>query len=270
MLDLLGLMQQRGVRVGNAQRRGLSGGQRRRLSVGVELMSSASFLLLDEPTTGLDATSAIQVMETLRESCRSLGRAIVATIHQPSTELFDMSDQLLILTQGRTAYFGPTALALDYFVRATGETLPPDHSVAEWMLDLVNEGWRDKREIELLLEHWERSPERGALKAQVDDLQAAAHRSGDSSGNHYRRKRICASWWTQFSTLASRGFQEAWMLPAYFWVRLFVFIVLSLFVGFIWFREERFRGDPGYPNSHSIHSVILFLHEYHLHSLMDR
>jgi ABC-type multidrug transport system ATPase subunit len=85
--------------VGDEVRRGLSGGQRKRLNVAMELMSEPAALLLDEPTSGLDARSAIQLIRQCR-GLASSGRTVIMTIHQPRREAFDLFDKLLLLTKG--------------------------------------------------------------------------------------------------------------------------------------------------------------------------
>lgn len=79
--------------------RGVSGGERKRVSIGVELVTNPSLLYLDEPTTGLDSFTAQQVVSNLRSLAAS-GRTIVCTIHQPNSQIFHMFDNLILLTKG--------------------------------------------------------------------------------------------------------------------------------------------------------------------------
>ena len=94
-------------KVGGLTFKGISGGQRRRLSVGIELLGEPSILFLDEPTSGLDSTSSLKLVQLMTKLARS-GRALVTTIHQPRPEIMELFDQLLLLvTGGCVAYFGP-------------------------------------------------------------------------------------------------------------------------------------------------------------------
>lgn len=100
--------------------RGISGGQKKRVSIGEELVANPKLLFLDEPTSGLDSASAYQLMENLRQICRKTGITVIASIHQPSQRVFDISDRLMILAGGKgfggnVAYFGKTSEIDQYF-----------------------------------------------------------------------------------------------------------------------------------------------------------
>ena len=80
-----------GTKIGGPLVKGVSGGERKRTSIGVELITDPSLIFLDEPTTGLDSFTATSVMETLRDLASS-GRTIIQTIHQPNSDMFEMMD----------------------------------------------------------------------------------------------------------------------------------------------------------------------------------
>ena len=106
VIDSLGLQKCADTYVGNEVIRGVSGGEKKRTSIGVELLINPSIMFLDEPTTGLDSTTALNVIKTLNNLARS-GRTIVATIHQPSSEIFSSFDRMIIMVQGNLVYQGP-------------------------------------------------------------------------------------------------------------------------------------------------------------------
>lgn len=110
----LGLSKCADTRVGNAQIRGVSGGERKRSSIGVELLTNPSLIFLDEPTTGLDSSTALQVIDLLKRLAVG-GRTIISTIHQPSSEIFNNFDRLMLLVQGNIIYQGEADKAIDYF-----------------------------------------------------------------------------------------------------------------------------------------------------------
>jgi energy-coupling factor transporter ATP-binding protein EcfA2 len=91
--------------IGDEKVRGVSGGERKRANIGMQLIVDPAVLFLDEPTSGLDSFQAQAVMESMKYMARS-GRLVVTVIHQPRSSIFDMFDQLLLLSEGRTIYLG--------------------------------------------------------------------------------------------------------------------------------------------------------------------
>jgi ABC-type multidrug transport system ATPase subunit len=113
VLDDLGLTESARTRIGNAERRGISGGQRKRVNVAMELLTDPPVLFLDEPTSGLSSEDALTLMQLLRRLADA-GKTIVLTIHQPSLDVYRLMDSLIVVgkdsdsrTGGRVAYYGP-------------------------------------------------------------------------------------------------------------------------------------------------------------------
>jgi ATP-binding cassette, subfamily G (WHITE), eye pigment precursor transporter len=117
-------------------KRGISGGERKRLSIGCQLVSNPSLLFLDEPTTGLDSFAAHSVIKTLQKLSRE-GRTIIYTIHQPSSEIVQMFDKALVLGRGRTVYFGPQSRMLPYFAKM-GFECPSWENEADFVMQVVH------------------------------------------------------------------------------------------------------------------------------------
>ena len=109
--------------IGNGIVRGISGGQRKRVNIGIELAATPLCLFLDEPTSGLDSTSSLEVMDML-DKISDIGVTVIAVIHQPRVEIFTkFHDVLMIAPGGRTAYLGPSAGARGYFENLGYEVL---------------------------------------------------------------------------------------------------------------------------------------------------
>lgn len=140
----LGLKDCANTRIGNSIHKGCSGGEKRRTSLGVQMLANPSVLFLDEVTTGLDATSAFQLIRTLKMLARK-GRTIIVTIHQPRSEIWGLFDRLLLLTGGSPVYSGSVAKCIPYF-EDLGYALPPFVNPAEFLIDLAAV---DTRSIEL-------------------------------------------------------------------------------------------------------------------------
>ena len=98
--------------IGNWHLRGISGGEKKRVSIALEILTSPRLLFLDEPTSGLDSASAFFVVQTLRNVARD-GRTIISSIHQPSSEVFALFDDLYLLSGGETVYFGEAKMAVE-------------------------------------------------------------------------------------------------------------------------------------------------------------
>ncbi|KAI2466210.1 P-loop containing nucleoside triphosphate hydrolase protein [Annulohypoxylon bovei var. microspora] len=129
----LGLKDCANTRIGNSQHRGCSGGEKRRTSIGVQLLANPSILFLDEPTTGLDATSAYQLVRTLK-ALASKGRTVITTIHQPRSEIWDLFDNLIILSKGSPVYSGSMKECIPWFTEL-GFQLPAFVNPAEFLID---------------------------------------------------------------------------------------------------------------------------------------
>ena len=132
---------------------GLSGGQRRRLSLSVALAKKPAVLIADEPTSGLDAAAAAAIMRLIDEQARHEHMAVACTIHQPSASVFAALGTLLLLTKGRTAYYGPASELLDY-VASLGKPCPVGVSISEHALNLVNADFAAEAGVDQIIEEW--------------------------------------------------------------------------------------------------------------------
>ncbi|KEQ81226.1 hypothetical protein D6C84_08577 [Aureobasidium pullulans] len=116
--------------------RGISGGEKRRVGIACELVTSPSILFLDEPTSGLDAFNAFNVVECLVHLVKTYNRTVVFTIHQPRSNIVALFDQLVLLAKGRTVYSGPFGNCQAYFDNI-GYSCPPGFNIADYLVDLT-------------------------------------------------------------------------------------------------------------------------------------
>jgi ABC-type multidrug transport system ATPase subunit len=134
VIQELGLKECANTRIGNSQHGGCSGGEKRRVSIGVQLLANPSVLFLDEPTTGLDATSAFQLVCTLKMLAQK-GRTIATTIHRPRSEIWNLFDNFIVLSRGSPIYSGPTIDCIPWF-NNQGLQLPQFVNPAEFIIDI--------------------------------------------------------------------------------------------------------------------------------------
>lgn len=122
-------------RIGDTSKRGLSGGEKKRVAIAEQLLRNPKVLFLDEPTSGLDAFSSQQVMELLHRVA-ARGVTVICSIHQPRSSIFELFDKLLVLKKGRTAYMGKAAEAVGYFA-TLGYNMPSGFNPADFFIDVV-------------------------------------------------------------------------------------------------------------------------------------
>ncbi|MCJ1312636.1 hypothetical protein MMC25_006311 [Agyrium rufum] len=132
----LGIYHIRDQLIGSEEGRGISGGEKRRVSIACELVTSPSILFLDEPTSGLDAYNAFNVIECLVNLAKSNNRTVIFTIHQPRSNIIALFDQLVLLAKGRVVYSGPFQSCQSYFDHL-GYSCPSGFNIADYLIDLT-------------------------------------------------------------------------------------------------------------------------------------
>ncbi|XP_028764043.1 ABC transporter G family member 19-like [Neltuma alba] len=137
LLDQLGLQSAAHTYIGDEGTRGVSGGEKRRVSIGIDIIHKPALLFLDEPTSGLDSTSAYNVVEKIKHIAQG-GSIVLMTIHQPSFRIQKLLDQIAILARGRLIYMGRPD-ALPAYLSGFGRTIPDGENSIEYMLDVIKE-----------------------------------------------------------------------------------------------------------------------------------
>ena len=132
MLQELGLLQCADTIVGGALLKGISGGERKRTSVGVELVVKPALVFLDEPTSGLDSFSAMQLVKVLKKVATA-GASVLFTIHQPSSDVFNSFDQLILMNGGEVMGSGSID-EMETFFAERGHPVPNHYNPADWMM----------------------------------------------------------------------------------------------------------------------------------------
>ncbi|XVF42970.1 hypothetical protein PTKIN_Ptkin02bG0002700 [Pterospermum kingtungense] len=252
----LGLTRCRNNVVGGPLLRGVSGGERKRVSIGLEMLVNPSLLLLDEPTSGLDSTTAHRIMGTLRWLARG-GRTVVTTIHQPSSGLYRMFDKVLVLSDGYPIYCGQADEAMEYF-SSIGFT--PSFNFlnpADFLLDLANgiapdvktdeqpefhgrslDHHDDQNSTKQCLISFYKKNIFPVLKADVNqDSQDSSFPSLMSSKSSLSEVQWNSSWWEQFKVLMRRGLEER-KHESYSGLRIFQVMSVSVLSGLLWLHSD--------------------------------
>ncbi|TMW64532.1 hypothetical protein Poli38472_011412 [Pythium oligandrum] len=223
VIDDMGLRVCEHTLIGDLFRKGISGGQKRRLSIAIELLSNPSILLLDEPTSGLDSSSTFNVMQCIFKLCEE-GKTVICTIHQPSSRIYEMFTNVVILSGGRTVYFGPRNEAHKHFASA-GYECPMYANPAEYYIELVNADFEGHADIALLVSSYDRSSTAVEIIAKI----TADRNTMDTDRAPLQPAKPSPS--RQFWVLMHRNTVNNIRNPGIYWVRVFMYFMLSFMVG---------------------------------------
>jgi len=142
----LGLINRRHTFIGSSEKRGISGGEKRRVSIATELVSQPRVLFLDEPTSGLDSARALSVMKLLKALTQDHSQTVICSIHQPRSNIFQLFDRVILLSQGRVVFSGPRGHVMNFFKR-NGYTCPKGFNHADFLIDTVTMDNKDKIDV---------------------------------------------------------------------------------------------------------------------------
>lgn len=209
LLEVLALDGCRNVKIGSNLERGISGGQAKRVNIGIALVSNPRVLFLDEPTSGLDSYTADEVMTVLK-GLASHGITVCATIHSPTPYTFGLFDRMMLLLRGRVVYFGPNgAAALQYFQALCpcldGLDQDGKKQGAEWIVDLTTTADRQGRAGELA-DAYQKSELKAAADAEVERQLSMASDLDEATRKDLavRRETVTPFWWALRTLLKYR------------------------------------------------------------------
>ena len=242
-----------------------SGGEKKRVNIGTELLTDPAILLLDEPTSGLDSTSAVSLLKLLSKLAKENGKTVLTTIHQPSSQLFHSFDRLIMISEGYVVYFGTPTASLQY-LRSESLACPDGYNAADhWMNLLVMEeeeeedndnpskksNIRDeKRQIPRLQLQlaWDSEAVAEEMDAAVnDDINVVATDNTTYNNKDYDKKKAIGnnhngvvkkyntSWTTQYAVLMHRslkGSRSSIFTP----LNMMKSVAIGLVAGLIWWQ----------------------------------
>ncbi|KAK7396229.1 hypothetical protein VNO78_17087 [Psophocarpus tetragonolobus] len=247
----MGLGDCENTRIGNWHCRGISTGEKKRLSIGLEILTQPYVLLLDEPTSGLDSASAFYVIQALCHIARN-GKIVICSIHQPSSEIFNLFDDLLLLSSGETVYFGEAKMALKFFADA-GFPCPTRRNPSDHFLLCIN------LDFDLITEVLERTQLSSAtsnstLGMRTSEIRRKLIGSYKSSKlminarkkiqqlKHNEEQEIkryigsTTTWRKQLCTLTKRSFLNMTRDIGYYWLRIVFYMLVGITIGTLFFH----------------------------------
>eukprot|EP00611_Tribonema_gayanum_P017887 TRINITY_DN3082_c1_g1_i5.p1 TRINITY_DN3082_c1_g1~~TRINITY_DN3082_c1_g1_i5.p1 ORF type:complete len:611 (+),score=223.25 TRINITY_DN3082_c1_g1_i5:294-2126(+) len=223
VLQQMGLEHARHTIVGTPLRKGISGGERKRLSVGLELLVEPKLLFLDEPTSGLDSVTALMLCNILREISETC--TVVCTIHQPQSKIYSLFDNLILLKAGDIAYQGPAREALAFFEQ-TGYPCPPLTNPADHLLDSISMTRTDSSHslMDLDVEN--------DLHLRFTRPHFDLHHGVDKPR---LQQRETTSWWHQFTVLLERSLKDQSRKRFMMITQITQVCIMALLIGFAFY-----------------------------------
>ncbi|KAG0447565.1 hypothetical protein HPP92_028263 [Vanilla planifolia] len=253
----MGLQECAGRLVGNWHLRGISGGEKKRLCIGLEILTQPPLLFLDEPTSGLDSAAAFFIVQTLKQMATDGNKTIISSIHQPSSEVFALFDDLYLLSGGETVYFGDAKLATEFF-REVGLPCPSRRNPSDHFLrctnsdfDRVNATLKGSMKTSCrMFGESSSDPLLNLATAEIKAMLVERYKTSDYAEMAKREitrianlegktmefnKGSLASCWKQLKTLVRRSITNMSRDIGYYWLRIVIYIVVSLCVGSVYF-----------------------------------
>mmetsp|Transcript_1138 Transcript_1138/g.2311 ORF Transcript_1138/g.2311 Transcript_1138/m.2311 type:complete len:674 (+) Transcript_1138:104-2125(+) len=229
LVKSMGLESCQNTKVGNEFLKGLSGGQRRRLSLGIAFLKEPLVIFLDEVTSGLDAAAAASIADFLQYLARTQDIIVACTIHQPSAKIFSGFNKLLLLSGGRVAYSGNTSDAIAHFA-SLGFIIPQQENPADFFLDSVNSDFTDLGKVNEVLDAWAARP---VIGHKVPDAEPVMKVSGGG------RQLLAVQAWV----MLRRTVLLAWRDPVVYVSRICVFIASCLFFSLVYIKSRERKQD---------------------------
>jgi len=253
VMSQVGLSKVANVLIGDEKLKGLSGGEKKRLSFASEFLTNPSILFCDEPTSGLDSYMAASIMQLLMEFSR-LGKTVICTIHQPSSQIFSRFDKLLLLAEGKTAFLGEAARAKQFFA-SLSFPCPEDYNPADHLVQVLSvvpgEEEESREKIDLICQNFQQSQAGTEIRA---DIKALESQTSDED-QILDQTPYKASWIKQVLALTCRQALSVAKNPMMLKVKVITAVVVGLILGTI-FQGQDFD-QAGIQNSNGALFIII-------------
>jgi ABC-type multidrug transport system ATPase subunit len=249
LIDQLGLRAAADTIIGDEGHRGVSGGERRRVSIGTDIIHDPILLFLDEPTSGLDSTSAFMVVKVLRRIAES-GSIVITSIHQPSQRILGLLDRLILLSGGRTVFSGAPSALPTYFAEF-GHPVPDDENRAEFALDLIREleasptGTKPLVDFHRTWKIMHASPDAAAWAPTMslkEAISASVSRGKLVSGADVAAGEMhtyANPFWVEMKVLTKRSAINTKRMPELFLIRLGAVVITGVILATVFYRLDQ-------------------------------
>ncbi|KAI3966757.1 hypothetical protein MKW92_025065 [Papaver armeniacum] len=240
IIDELGLRDAAKTIIGDEGHRGISGGERRRVSIGVDMIHDPILLFLDEPTSGLDSSCAFMVVKVLQRIARR-GRIVIMSVHQPSSRVVCLFDQLIFLSLGETVYYGSPA-NLSPFLSDYGHCIPDNENRTEFMLDLYRElegvpgGTRSMAEFNKAWQKKLNHPSNSEYSTGLDQNLATR---GKLIYSDTGLTSFANPFWVEIVVLVKRSLTNSNRIPEVIMLQIGLAVVLSSVYGSVFWHLEK-------------------------------
>ena len=228
MLTVLRLQNCAGTFLGSPTLKGVSSGEKKRTSVGLELLPEPEILFLDEPTTGLDSVTALELMELLKEFANR-GVCIVTVLHQPSPKILDLVNNVIYMTRGFIVYHGPRESVVAYF-SSRGYACPPEYNPSDYIMFLL-QTLGDGAIADLV--EWYRPAMEQTLGEISNRRQLVA--TGQAVG-HQLQPEQRPPVYAQMAHLLRREYRSTMRDKSVLWLRLLLSLIFGTIIGFLFFQ----------------------------------
>merc|ERR1719445_63730 len=238
VMQQVGLMECENVLIGGEKLKGISGGEKKRLSFASEFLTNPAILFCDEPTSGLDSFMALSILNVPQCLAR-MGKTIICTIHQPSSQIFNKFDKLLLLAEGQTAYLGKASEAGQFFTSISYPTPqqynPADHFI-QTLAIIPGDEEASREKIKTICEKFSESEIAQEMRAEVKSVENEVE--DDDKKSRTKDSIYKASWFEQFSALVWRQTKATLRNPMTSTVKLVTAVIVGLILGTVYWRQE--------------------------------
>ncbi|OMJ10951.1 ABC transporter G family member 7 [Smittium culicis] len=239
--------------IGDERNKGLSGGEKKRVSIGVEIVTQPRIFILDEPTSGLDSNSSLVIVNLMKEIALMENLICISSIHQPSSKVFYTFDKVILMAPTCIIYFGTTKDSLEYF-SSIGYNCPPLENPADFLIDIISIDYENSNNFKNTLDRIERLKRawdeytriNGHIYIPRKDLFHSEISSTSRSAIPFLTKELYDSyelpswrnsWYTEFSSLLKRSWvrqlRDKYALTSLFFSSFFTMFLL----GFTFFNQ---------------------------------